>query len=220
MNRGQSEIANMIERTFWIRTTFQNGTAFVIDEGDHQYLVTARHLIESQDRNDSVLVYGEGRGVIVAPVQRIAVGTGDINSGGIDVAVMELSSPISFDSDPLPIGCPEDLFVTQEVVMPSAEHWAAFGTDFGITTRVGTIAKVVDAENRSSRTGDLLVDVEAYPGFSGSPILYRDMEGHAKIVAVAAKWTYRSVPDLAPGHSGFIGCYYIQHAMTLIRKLT
>ena len=41
----QAEIANMVQRTFCIRYFSSIGTAFVIEEDEHQYLVTAKHMV-------------------------------------------------------------------------------------------------------------------------------------------------------------------------------
>ena len=46
--------ANAFERTFEIDTSLDRGTAFTIDRGDRQYLVTARHLLPPDDPTPEV----------------------------------------------------------------------------------------------------------------------------------------------------------------------
>ena len=225
MNQAGSDIANLIERTFHIRTSVNGGTAFAIEQDDRQYWITAKHVIEgAADRvlpGETVRIYTEDGQAVVTPVQRIFASPGDIGGGAVDVAVLELARRFTFDGESPTIGCPEDLFVTQNVAMPSAEHWTAFGTELGITTRTGTIAKVVKPEYQGSATGDFLVDIEAYQGFSGGPIIYWDSDGKARLAGVAARLSWRQIPSFgsSPVHTGFIGCFHIQHALDLIQAV-
>lgn len=88
-------------------------------------------------------------------MEQIRVGCGDLDSSGVDIAVPKQSERLVFDGESPALGRPEDLFVTQEVAMPTAEFWFAFGTGFVIVTRTGTIAKIVKPEDRTTHTGDL-----------------------------------------------------------------
>lgn len=115
----------------------------------------------------------------------------------------------------------EDLFVSQDIVMPTAEHYGTFKTSFIVTTRTGTIAAIVKPGHRGPFTGDVLVGIEAYQGFSGSPIVCWGTDGQAKLAGVAARLSWRSIPAFGPGnvHSGFIGCFHIGHALDLVRAM-
>ena len=225
MNQARPDIGNVIERTVHIRTSIDSGTSFAIEHEDHQYLVTAKHVIsngiDGVRPEETIRLYTDDRRMMVASVQRPAASGDEPNSGGVDVAVLELSQRISFAGNSPAIGRPEDLFVTQNISMASTEHLIAFGTDFGITTRTGTIAKIVNPNNRGAFTGDFLVDIEAYHGFSGSPVIYCDSEGQARLVGVAARMSWRTIPTFgaAPVPSGLIGCLHIQRAIGLLQTL-
>ena len=231
MNQVRPDISSVIERTFHLRSSAGTGTAFVIEFNGEQFLVTARHnvtktanfseLDDVRPRQIIRLYFDESRegvGEIIAPVEQIAVGCGDPDNGGVDVAVLKLSEGLEFDSESPALGRPEDLFVTQHVAMSTTEFWLAFGTGFVIVTRTGTIAKIVKPGHRTSLTGDLLVEIEAYPGFSGSPIMYWDEKRQARPAGVAARFSWRTMQTFGPNpvHSGFIGCFRIQHALDLI----
>ena len=74
MNETRTDIANVIERTFHIRTSAGNGTAFAIEYNGQQYLVTTKHIVKN-DYDD--LLPGEtvrllsDQGMEIQPVARI-----------------------------------------------------------------------------------------------------------------------------------------------------
>ena len=103
--------------------------------------------------------------------------------------------------------------------MPTAEYFISYSTLGApvIVARTGTIAAIV--ESRGVHTGDLMVGIEAYPGFSGSPVVYWDAGGLPRIGAIAARWTHHTAPNIGAVHSGFLGCFHIKHATELISKM-
>ena len=226
MTNAPPVIANMIERTFHIRTAVNSGTAFVIECEGLQCLVTAKHVVATGfvgvGPGETIRLYGDQGQMYVASVQQIAANPEDPDGGGIDVAVLELSHQFEFDGNTPVLAGRGDIFLTQSVAMPSMEHWTAFGGQFGITTRTGTVAKVVQPGRRGPFTGDFLVEIEAYQGFSGSPIVAWDAEGNARLTGIAARMSWRTVPTFgtAPVHSGFVGCFFVQHALELARAIT
>ena len=225
-NGAQAEIANMVQRTFYIRRSFASGTAFAIEQDQHQYLVTAKHVVvTAQDtihQGETIRLYSDGGQLMVFSVVSMAACDGDPDSGGIDVAVLELSDSIPFTGSSPDTGCPEDLHVVQNIIMPTAEFSTAFGPAFGIGVRTGSVAKmIVRPESRSAHTGDYLVMAEAYPGFSGSPVLSLDEEGKVSLVGIAARFSWRNIPAFnnAPVHTGLIGCFHIAYALEAIRAM-
>lgn len=226
MKQSRPDIANIIERTLHIKTAFSSGTAFAIDLAGNQYLVTAKHVVimnaDSVLPGETIRLYNDIGQLVVAQVVLNVASPGDPDQGGVDVAVLKLSQLLNFNGNSPNTIRPEDLFITQCVAMPSAEHWNAFGASFGITTRTGTIAKIIKPENRGKATGDFLVGMEAYQGLSGSPIICYDEEGKIGLAGVAARLSWRPIQVFGPGpvHTGFIGCFHIQHALTLIQNVS
>lgn len=220
MNQTRTSIENVVERTVYIQTPSEFGTAFAIETDDNQYLVTAKHVVDSVLPGETVRVHSDQGVMVVAPVH-IRVSDGDPDTGDVDVAVLQMPRPLPFQSNPPNFGSPEDLFVPQSVAMPTTEYYSTFGTRFMVTTRTGTIAAIVKPDHRGPFTGDLLVAIEAYQGFSGSPVIYWDMEGQPRLAGVAARLSWRTIPTFGPGpvHSGLIGCFHISHALDLIREI-
>ena len=225
-DEAQAEIANMVQRTFHIRHSFSTGTAFAIEQDDHQYLVTAKHVVvtaqDSIQQGETIRLYSEDGQLMVFPVVRMAACDGDPDSGGIDVAVLELSDIIPFGDNSPSTGRPEDLHVAQNIIMPTAEFSTVFGPATGIAVRTGSVAKLIlRPETRGPHSGDFLVAMEAYPGFSGSPLLSRDEEGKVVLIGMAARFSWRTILPFnnAPVHTGVIGCFHIASALEVIRAM-
>ena len=53
--------SNVIQRTFHIRRDNSTGTAFTIDRGSKQYLVTARHVVEGIESGNAIEIFHEGQ---------------------------------------------------------------------------------------------------------------------------------------------------------------
>ena len=220
MNQDRASIESIIERTLYIRTPFEWGTVLAIEYENQQFLVTAKHVVDKLLPGETISLHSEQGVAEVSPV-KIKLSGGDPDNGDVDVAVLEMPLKIPFRGSTPHIGIPEDLFVPQSVAMPTAEYFGTFNTGFVVTTRTGSIAAIVKPEHRGPFTGDLLVGIEAYQGFSGSPIIYWDAEGQAKVAGVAARLSWRTIPAFGPRpvHSGFIGCFHISHVFDLMRDL-
>ena len=217
MDQARSSIEGIIERTLYIQTLYESGTAFAIEHGDRQFLVTAKHVVDRVLVGETVRVHSDHGLAVVSPVE-IKVSDGVPDTGDVDVAVLQMPHPFPFRSSTPTLGHPEDLYVPQSIAMPTAEYHNAFSTAFVVTTRTGTIAAIVKPEHRGPFTGDLLVEIEAYQGFSGSPLIYWNSEGQARLAGVAARLSWRTIPAFgpAPVHSGLIGCFHISHALDLM----
>ena len=220
MNQARADISGIIERTFHIKTPNNSGTAFAIEHNERHYLITAKHVIDGAPQGEAVHIFSDLGMMTVSP-SKAEVSDGDPDKGAVDVAALQMSRPLPLESSAPTLGLSEDLFVPQSVAMPTAEQFSVFGASFIVTTRTGTIAALVKNGQRGPGTGDFLVEMEAYPGFSGSPIVYWDTEKRPRIAGVAARISYRYIPILEFGrvHTGLIGCFHITHALDLIRTM-
>ena len=220
MSQARASIEGIIERTLYIQTLSESGTTFAINYDDQQYLITAKHVVDKVLPGETVRIHSDYGVAVVSPV-KIEVSDGDPDKGDVDVAVLQMPRSLPLQSSTPTLGCPEDLFVSQSVAMPTAEYYGTFRTGFVVTTRTGTTAAIVKPEHRSPFTGDLLVGIEAYQGFSGSPVIYWDAEGQARLAGIAARLSWRKTPVFGPEHihSGLIGCFHIGHALDLVRAM-
>ena len=88
---------NVIQRTFNIRRGESQGTAFTIDRAGRQYLVTARHVVESIVPGENISVWHEEQWKAL-DVNVVGVGEGEV-----DVAV--LAPPFQISPMHLLAGC-------------------------------------------------------------------------------------------------------------------
>ena len=221
-------LSSIVNRTFHIVTHVDFGTAFAIEVECEQYLVTAKHILtdgtKSLQKGEMFDLFTDNGTRIRPTVARIMVQKGEPSEGGIDVGVLRVRQPLSLDDNYPELGRREELFLTQTVAMTTTEHWRTLQGKLGVVTRTGSIAKFIDASSRNSCTGDFLLAMEAYPGFSGSPVVYWDEAGSVRIAGVASRWSWGQVSHRTSPlngafvHTGFTGCFHIDHVMELINQ--
>ena len=194
-------LASILERTFRIKTAVDFGTAFIVEGKQGQFLITAWHLVSGESDHhqvgETIRLYGNEGLKIVSPVANLWTPSGELDEGAGDIAVMKLGDRLEFETPKPVVGWDDEVFVPQEVVMPTSETYSIDPHTLGVTTKSGTVARVVRDERRNSVSGDFMVAIEAYPGFSGSPILTRRLNGDVRLVGLAARWSWRTVPEFA-----------------------
>ena len=99
MSQSWNGIEDAIARTFRLKTCVESGTAFAIERGDRQYLVTAGHMVRDSVREvmqgETIRIRREGQShEELARVSNIRIKTLDDQGRGVDVAVMETEDRI------------------------------------------------------------------------------------------------------------------------------
>ena len=223
-NAAHFQIRDVIERTLYIQTSVLSGTAVAVDAGSRQFLVTAKHVVEQPDRSiapDEQIVIGHDAGIAHATsLKAVSTSCGDPDSGDVDIAVLELHQKLSFSALSPTLANRGDVYLLQTVCMPTAELWLNFGPQFGMPVRTGNIARV-QPDDRGPYTGDFLISIVAYPGFSGSPIVCWDEGRTPQLAGIAARYSWHESPEFGPGRfsTGVLGCFFIDHAVDLIRSM-
>lgn len=165
---------NVLYRTFLIKWGTSTGTAFTIDHGDKQYLVTARHVVKGIQSGNVIKIRHERKWKDL-PVNVVGIGKGK----DLDVAVLaglELLSP-AFSL----VTSSEGIVYGQSVLF--------LGYPFGlelegeISLNRGFPAPYVKAGILSAMPeGDvtkLYLDAHNNEGFSGGPVVF-DPQGHPR----------------------------------------
>ena len=169
--------ANVIHRTFHIRSGNSLGTAFAIDHNGKQYLVTARHVVEGISADDEIEMFHEQQW------KRIAARVVGIGDGEIDAAV--LSCPIHL-APPWPLEPSADgLTYGQQVYFLGYPFGLVGGLErvnrnFPVPFVKGGIYSATD-ETRSV----IYVDGHGNPGFSGGLMVFRPSGQSSKDFQVA-----------------------------------
>lgn len=169
------------------------GTCFTIDIGRRQYIVTAKHVVDSI--TDSVEILRDGTYKEI-PISVIGHGNGDI-----DISVLTTNSQLS-PTHPLPASS-EGIVLAQDVYF--------LGFPYGLANSIENIQTInrgfpvplvkkgiVSAFYDENDTTKFLLDAHNNPGFSGGPVVFRRPEdsytGELKVAAVISSYRYALEP--------------------------
>lgn len=210
--------ANFIHRTFRIKCGRSVGTGFTVDVDGKQYLITARHVVESFGPTTGLEVFGNGVWAGV-PARLVAHG-----SDGVDVSVL---APVAAMSPPgLPVVASSDgVAYGQDVYFLGFPYGVLSQVIFGDAGHPLPLAKKAVL---SSFAGEVyLLDGHNNPGFSGGPVVFgRDGTIPNSVAAVVSGYRFSPEPvflDQAETaltyreNTGIIISYKIEAALGMIR---
>ncbi len=158
--------SNVIQRTFHVRYGLKTGTAFAIDRGTRQYLVTARHVVPGIRDGDDLEIFHEKQwkttGVRVA-----GIGLGDI-----DVAV--LACPLRL-APPYPLEASEaDLTYGQDVYFLGFPFgWDSGAENMNRDFPIPFVKAGIVSALMSGDPAHIYIDAHGNPGFSGGPLVFK-----------------------------------------------
>lgn len=215
--------ANVFRRTFHIMCGSNVGTAFTIDYGGRQYLVTALHIYPNANGTLSIMIRRHDQWV---SVQVRVVGRGAPNTMEEDVLVLALDHQIS-PSFPLP-PTPAGIVWGQEVYF--------LGFPYGLYTSKapndGYPLPLVKGGLMSGTTGGspeaFLLDGHNNPGFSGGPAVFRPVNspnGEFQVFGIVSAYRTEHIDVysqtgptglVTPMNTGIVICPSIEFAVELI----
>ena len=218
--------SNIINRVVHIRVGDMTGTAFTMEVGGKQYLITARHLLEDTHLGK---IFVEHENWI--PIDAKVVGIGEQHA---DVAVLATDIQLTTTHE-IEFGT-KDIVVSQDVRFLGFPLGLRMGyanqnkgkeipmVKAGILSGLGPIGGGI----RGTR---LWLDGHNNRGFSGGPIIYKDISGSGgheqpwKIAGIVSGYVNEEVeiegPDghlvgVAKGNSGILAGVGIEMALDMI----
>ena len=163
---------NVLQRTFHIRFGNSTGTVFTVDHGGKQYLITARHVVQGIKSGDFVWIFHDRQWKEVC-VSVVGVGAGDV-----DVAVLSTAVQLSpsFPLEPTQAGL---VYGQQTYFLGFPFGWDGGGEHInrGFSmpyVRSGTLSAIM-LNSGSKHSGTMLIDAYGNKGFSGGPVVFRDV---------------------------------------------
>ena len=210
---------NVLQRVFRIAHENKEGTCFTIDVEGRQYLITAKHLVQSIQKPYVVDLYHDGEWKFL---QVDLVGHG---AKCVDLTVLAAEQQIS-PTHPLE-PTTEGLLLGQEVLF--------LGFPYGITSDSGNInnrfpfplvKKGIVSALFPDNANDLFLDGHNNPGFSGGPVVYEVVKETLNVAGVVSGYLSKSEPvydehgATALQHdynTGIVRVTSIHHAVDLIR---
>ena len=213
--------ANILQRTFQLSFGKGQGTCFTIDYDNRQYIVTARHIVESI--TDSATIHIKHEKVWKdCPVNLVGHGEGEV-----DISV--LAAPIQ---------------ISPTYLLPPTTDGLAYGQDvyflgfpYGWSSEVGELnenfpfplIKKAIISGADPKASYFLLDGHNNRGFSGGPVVFSEAGKPGAQLSVAAV-----ISGYLPGqepvklendisfelkyNSGVIVAYGIKHAIDLISQ--
>ena len=190
--------ANVIQRVLNIRIDDSQGSAFTIERGGRQYVVTARHVVQGIEaaQRTAVVFDGEWRNIDFTIV--------GVAEGDVDVAVLACGLQLS---PTLPMEASTDGLVY-------GQRAYFLGFPFGWTTGGQHLNRgfplpfvkggIVAAYSMGGPISTIFLDAHGNQGFSGGPVVFRPQEGQDdfRVAGVVANYPIRFQPlspDLALG---------------------
>ena len=211
--------ANVIYRVFRLKVGLGTGTAFTIEEGGREYLVTARHIAHSLQGECQIEVFRDGGW---APLQVASEGHAP---GDVDISVLAPSERLT-PTRPFPLpASSEGLTYGQEAYF--------LGFPYGISDRIlketGHPVPLVKRLTVSTLFGKpYLLDGHNNPGFSGGPVVFcppARKEFQVAAVVSGYRWASAPVRDQQDRdtefhlreNTGIVVAYDVKEAIALIR---
>lgn len=211
---------NVIERVFYIEIGTSSGTAFAIDHGGKQYLVTARHILGKVSTLDNIKIFHNSEWkTITAKV----VGT---TTDDIDIAVLSLSIQLA-PTHPLRPSI-VDLGYGQQVYflgfpLGMVGGGSELNRDFPMAFAKTGVFSGMDTNKPPIK---IWVDGHNCPGFSGGPLVFSPLPGKEfQVAGVISSYRISSIPvyseqgqliGVFPENSGIVEAHNIKFAIDLI----
>lgn len=187
--------SNILQRTFCISYNASSGTGFTIDVAGHQYLLTARHVVEGLAPNSSVTVL---RNSAWEPLQISNVW---YSPSGADIALLSLRDVLS-PAHSLAVGDSAAFFLSQRIFFlgfPYGLHMDASQVNNGYPVpfvKSGIVASFSPVSNGSQL---IYCDGHNNPGFSGGPIVVVSDRHEVTVIAVVSGYRFNEDPVLLNG---------------------
>ncbi|MBZ5515169.1 MAG: serine protease [Acidobacteriia bacterium] len=172
--------SNVLERVLLIRGPVFTGTAFTIDVEGRQYLVTAKHMVAGLKGEDTIHILRDGEW---SPLRVTVLRCDD----PIDIAVLVPPSQLTVDypleptSGGLAVG--GDAFFVGFPAGPGTSVILHSGYPLGLAKKATVSAFDPLPDHKGMR---IVLDGYNNPGFSGSPVVFRDLSQSGLVYKVAA----------------------------------
>lgn len=176
--------SNVIHRVFMIRYGKSMGTGFTIEVEGKEYLVTAKHVVESLGGKGTIDIFSNGKWV---PLEIILVGHSPKDA---DISVLAAARTLT--PPKLPMDANTGLFYGQDV------YFLGFPYGFTGTFRLGDSGYPLPLVKKATVSlldrKRMYLDGHNNPGFSGGPVVFSEPGKHNfKVAGVIT--AYRSVEE-------------------------
>ncbi len=189
--------SDIIQRTFHVAHGNEAGTAFTIEVGDLQYIVTAAHVVKGLQPNTKLRVNHQGGWT------PIDIGEVWVSPTGADLSLISPKAQLS-PCHPILVGGAASFYLSQQIFF--------LGFPYGMRLDIGPVNNDfpvpfvktgIVSSFTSAGTGSQIVFCDGHnnPGFSGGPIVAIDQERRVHVIAVVSGYRYNDDPVLLNGQN-------------------
>jgi len=214
--------SNVYTRVFHLRFGTGTGTCFAIDFEERQYLVTAKHVIEGLQDNNTVELYHNNNWVTI-PVRLIGHhATADVSVISINQVIVQL--PLEPTTNGIIYG--QDLYFLGFPYRLADEANSQINRNFPLPlVKKGILSAILN----DGQGNYLLIDGINNPGFSGGPVVFKlpnQNNFNFKVCGIISGYRTAEEPVYQAGaqvplsvraNTGIIVAYNIENALELIR---
>lgn len=214
--------SNILTRLFALRLGNELASGFTIEVKERQYLITARHFMDSAPSATSIEIFHNSTWVSL-PFRRI-----EVEPATVDIAVLAITQQLS---TPLPVNV--------EFKGTSLSEQVFFlGFPFGLTIEGESLNGgfplpfvkhgIISAFEAAGRRGQpFFIDGINNPGFSGGPIVRVPSNGSPAIIGVISGYRFDQEPVFqksaatemfVKANTGLVIAYPIDYAIEAIAK--
>lgn len=223
--------SNVFRRVVMIKAGDSFGTAFTLDVDGRQYLITAKHVVATAKDEDTIEIRtADSWKPMKLKILRCAE--------PIDIAVLVPLSQLTVN---FKLDHSSHFFFGQDVYFVGFPYGLATGMKANGPFPLAFIKKgIISATQNEGDATVIYVDGHNNPGFSGGPVVYRDLNQNQpnvyNVAAVISGFRHDFEPvvrwveikpgqkklvetgDLVRQNTGIVRGYAIRHAVELIRK--
>ena len=211
---------NILHRVLHIGRADSQGTAFTVDHGGKQYLVTARHVVEGIASGERISVAHQEQQKLI---EINVVGVGE---GAVDVAVLACQEQLS-PTHPLELTTAGLLYGQQAYFLGFPFGWEAGGEHINHGLPLPFVKAGVISAWTNGTVKRVYIDSHVNEGFSGGPMVF-SLPGDQKVLRVAGvvvgyPKSFQPVVDehgntvaLAQENPGLVLAIDISHVVALI----
>lgn len=215
--------SEVLLRVLYMRVPNKTGSAFILNRNGRQYLVTAKHMVESLPRRNAEVEFYRYSGWHKSRVNIL-----NCKNPVVDIAVLSPSEPLRANVPDIDTGS-KGAFLGQEVFFVGFPHglYSPYEVE-GYPIPFVKHGNVSVFNNLDPTASFWYVDGLNNPGFSGGPIVYQDLTDHKwKIAGVVMgfetepamiKVGKRYVNTKYLVNSGILIGYDIEHALETIDR--
>ena len=214
---------NVIQRVLNIRIDNSQGSAFTIERGGRQYLVTARHVVEGIEAARRIAIVFENQW------RDIDFNIVGVAEGDVDVAVLACAQQLS-PTHPLEADDEGMIYGQRAYFLGFPFGWTVGGEHVNLGLPLPFVkGGIISAFSIGGPVHRIYLDAHVNYGFSGGPVVFQrqEVQGDFRVAGVVAGYPRRLQPVIdeqgnqiarTGENPGLVVAFGIRHALTLIDK--